>query len=222
MLVPSISQKRTLGMTAERFHKNLVENNAHIYQYLKGDERGLTDNAIQYFLLGVVPGNDPEYGVYAGWISIPYITPTGVVDVRFRRPPGSTSKAKYKSLPRASSRIFNPYALLGDPRVVYVCEGEFDAMVLTQSGLRGVAVPGASSWKRSFALALAGIEVVIVCQDGDDAGDGLSQAIKEHLPYARVVVFEGTDVTSYMLTHGVDGLYEKLGVKGNNSDSSGT
>lgn len=195
-----------------------------VYQYLT-EERGLTEATLRRFMLGVVPDDDPDYDNHTGWLTIPYITPGGIVDLRFRRPPGSEHPAKYKSLPGSQHRIYNPTAILTGVSRIYITEGEMDAMILTQIGLDAVAIPGATAWRKPFALALQGFDTITICEDGDDdgAGKGLTEAIVRDLEWARVVRFDGHDVNSYYLEHGGLALLEKVepkpeNVEGQNDD----
>nr|WP_306428151.1 toprim domain-containing protein [Brevibacterium sp. 68QC2CO] len=161
-------------------------------------------------MLGVVGSDDREYGDKAGWLTIPYITVTGIVDIRFRRPPESESKAKYKSLPGSTPRLFNATATLNPSDTIFVAEGEGDAMVLAQCGLNAVGVPGASNWSRKFALTLAGFKDVCICRDNDAAGEKLAGNIAKDIEASRTVVFDEKDVTDFYLAHGREALLEKL------------
>ena len=104
----------------------------HYYQYvseaadyLKG--RGVTGEMAQQALLGVCRDPLPGHDQYEGRIVIPYLTPAGVVDLRFRCIDGSGPK--YLSLPGHKPRLYNTVALASDPPVVGITEGEFDALV---------------------------------------------------------------------------------------------
>lgn len=175
-------------------------------------------------MLGVVPDDDPDYGDRAGWLTIPYITPYGgVVDLRFRRPPGSESKAKYKSLPGSQHRLYNPSAILTASTTIVLNEGEGDVWTTTQAGFHSIGIPGASAWSSVFAKALEGFEHIVVCEDGDDdgAGAGLTGRIVKDLDWAKVVRFEGHDATSFALEHGSAALWGKISaaVSGDEEDT---
>lgn len=223
MLVPSDSRKSNLGTAAARAHQNLVNNReGNVYQYLT-EERGLTDQTVAQFMLGEVPANDPDYGDKAGWVTIPYITVNGIVDLRFRRPPDSGHPAKYQSLPGSELRIFNPTAILTALDTVVVAEGEMDCMILAQAGFHTIGLPGASSWQSYYGLALQGMENVIVCEDGDDKGAGarLSARILADLDNARVVRFDDGDVNSFFLQHGRQALVDKVSAAVGRSEEKG-
>lgn len=200
-----------MATAVHRAAANLHNNPQHdVYQYLT-ETRGITEATLRTFHLGLVPDGDPDFGEYAGWITIPYLTPTGFVDVRFRNPDPS-GKPKYKSQPGHSGRIFNPSAILQARDTLAIAEGEMDTIILNQVGIPAIGVPGASAWRKPFELAVHGFENIIICEDGDDsgAGQGLTATIVKGLDWAKTVRFEGCDVNDYYLQHGAAALQEKV------------
>lgn len=134
--MPSQQRKNTLATAALRAAAHLRDSPLlDAYQYLT-EERGISRETLARFHIGLVPDDDPDFGEYAGWISIPYLTPTGFVDIRFRNPePGG--KPKYKSQPGAQGRIYNSTAILQARDTLVLAEGEClppHAEVLTESG----------------------------------------------------------------------------------------
>ena len=107
--VPTPARKKALAEAAHRFHHNLI-NGVTGYRYFH-ETRGFSDETIRRFVLGQVPDDDPDYPDHRGWLCIPYLTPTGFVDLRFRNP-DPEGKPKYKSLPGAGPRMFNTTAIL--------------------------------------------------------------------------------------------------------------
>lgn len=212
MLVPSASRKQQLAGLVTRYQIALTEGvDPAMSEYLDG--RGFTPETIARFRLGVVPEGDRDYPERAGWLVIPYITSHGIVDIRFRRPEGSEDPRKYLGLPGATTRLFNPVALLSGSDSIVVVEGELDAVMATQCGLEAVAIPGANNFKSWFKLALQDVPNIIVPQDGEGnkaAGEGLSKKIAEALEQARIVSLGEYDVNSYVLEFGKDALIEKL------------
>jgi DNA primase len=213
--VPSASRRSTLAQAALRANQELRRNEP-AYQYWT-DERGLTDATIQRFCLGVVPEGDKDFAQYAGWLCLPYITAGGFTDIRFRRPPGSDNPAKYKGLPGSTPRLFNPLDILSARSTIHVTEGEMDAVILSQAGLPAVGIPGASNWRKPFEYALHGFEEIVVCADGDKAGDQLAHAIASSIDWARIVRFDDTDVNDYYLEHGAEALRSKVQREGENA-----
>lgn len=76
---PSESHKSWLTDLAQRYHDALTP---EVVSYLA--DRGLDRDAASGFLLGLVSDPDPAHEQYRGRLSIPFITPTGVVSMRFR------------------------------------------------------------------------------------------------------------------------------------------
>ena len=209
--MPSQQRKNTLATAALRAAAHLRDSPLlDAYQYLT-EERGISRETLARFHIGLVPDDDPDFGEYAGWISIPYLTPTGFVDIRFRNPePGG--KPKYKSQPGAQGRIYNPTSILQARDTLVISEGEFDTIILSQAGLHAIGIPGASAWRKPFELAVHGFENIIICEDGDDsgAGAGLTATIVKGLDWAKTVRFEGCDVNDYYLQHGAQALRDKV------------
>ncbi|TXH09895.1 MAG: hypothetical protein E6R03_16050 [Hyphomicrobiaceae bacterium] len=117
---------------------------------------------------------------HVGWngryYTIPSYAPDGTVtDIRFYSLGG-----KMRSTPGARAGLVGVHTLRVDTTgVVYVCEGEWDAMAwaytLTTLGRTGavIGVPGSSTFKPDWAFALRG-KRIFAMYDADDAGrDGL-------------------------------------------------
>ena len=112
------------------------------------------------FRLGYVANPEPGHEPYVGKLTIPYITPTGVIDIRFRSITPDTGP-KYLTRPGATSHIFNVNALTSDSDVLVICEGEIDTMIATQVGFAAVGLPGANNWKPFYARVLADWEKIM-------------------------------------------------------------
>jgi hypothetical protein len=143
----SKSQKELLARATENYERNLTE----ILPYLTS--RGITEQTARIFRLGFV--REPEIGhePYAGKLAIPYLTPTGVIDIRFRSLNAETGP-KYMSRPGATTHIFNINALGDDSDVLAICEGELDLRVLLRT-----RIDLAVSLREIKTLALDSVEV---------------------------------------------------------------
>ena len=135
----SKSQRELLARATENYERNLVE----IVPYLQS--RGITEQTARMFRLGFV--KDPEIGhePYVGKLAIPYLTPSGVIDIRFRSL-NNDGGPKYMSRPGATTHIFNISALNNDADCLAICEGELDTVVATQAGFNAVGLLGANNW----------------------------------------------------------------------------
>lgn len=174
-------------------------------EFLNG--RGLTIEDAQTYRLGVVVSDDwPETAPYRGRLSIPYLTPSGVRDIRFRSLDGTDPK--YMSRPGAHGLMFNVGALWQDSHTIAICEGEMDAIVMDlYSGIPAVGIPGAQAWKKHFAKLFADYDRVLVIGDGDAAGRDFIRGVATKIDNAvPIYMDEGLDVNELYLLHGVDAV----------------
>ena len=202
----SKSQKELLEKATESYAQNLQE----IVPYLQS--RGITEQTAIMFRLGFV--REPEMGhePYVGKLAIPYLTPTGVIDIRFRSL-NSDSGPKYLSRPGATTHIYNINALSNDSDVLAICEGELDTVVATQAGFSAVGLPGANNWKSFYTRVLADWSKVVLLCDGDNAGREMANHLSRELDNVFPVFMpEGQDVNDVYLLEGADGLRKRAGV----------
>lgn len=139
-------------------------------------ERGLADTAVEHGL-GSVPGDTtPEWKPYVGMISIPYLTMDGeCVAIRFRNL--TEGGPKYLQPAGSSLSVYNLQAVASTQRTIVITEGEFDCLVLAKLGYAAIGMPGASSWKPSYARLIDGFDKVIAWGDPDDAGRKFNENI---------------------------------------------
>ena len=202
----SKSQKELLEKATESYAQNLQE----IVPYLQS--RGITQQTAVMFRLGFV--REPEMGhePYVGKLAIPYLTPSGVIDIRFRSL-NSDGGPKYMSRPGATTHIFNINALADDSDVLAICEGELDTVVATQAGFSAVGLPGANNWKSFYNRVLADWSKVILLCDGDNAGREMAKHLSRELDNVFPVFMpEGQDVNDVYLAEGAEGLRKRAGV----------
>ena len=202
----SKSQKELLEKATESYAQNLQE----IVPYLQS--RGITEQTAVMFRLGFV--REPEMGhePYVGKLAIPYLTPTGVIDIRFRSL-NADSGPKYMSRPGATTHIFNINALGDDSDILAICEGELDTVVATQAGFSAVGLPGANNWKSFYNRVLADWSKVILLCDGDNAGREMAKHLSRELDNVFPVFMpEGQDVNDVYLAEGAEGLRKRAGV----------
>jgi len=202
----SKSQRELLEKATENYAQNLQE----IVPYLQS--RGITEQTAITFRLGFV--REPEMGhePYVGKLAIPYLTPTGVIDIRFRSL-NSDGGPKYLSRPGATTHIYNINALSNDSDVLAICEGELDTVVATQAGFSAVGLPGANNWKSFYTRVLADWSKVVLLCDGDNAGREMAKHLSRELDNVFPVFMpEGQDVNDVYLLEGADGLRKRAGV----------
>jgi len=202
----SKSQRELLDRASKKYAENLVD----IMPYLAN--RGITETTAGMFRLGFV--KEPEVGhePYEGKLAIPYLTPNGVVDIRFRSL-NADSGPKYLSRPGANTHIYNIGALFTDSEYLVVCEGEIDTIVATQAGFTAVGLPGANNWKPFYSRVLADWSKILLFCDGDNAGREMAKNLSRELDNVFPVFMpEGCDVNDVYLNEGTEGLRKRAGV----------
>lgn len=164
--------------------------------------------------LGYVAEPTPGYGdgEYVGRLAIPYVTPSGVVDVRFRTL--NNAGPKYLSRPGSTTRMFGVSSLFTATTTVGVCEGELDTIVATHvARVPSVGVPGASNWQRHYPLLFEGFQRVFVFADGDQAGRDFARKVAASVEQAVIIDMpDGMDVSELVRAEGPDALRRKAGI----------
>jgi len=199
-------QKESLGKSALRYAENI---------HLAGDylqSRGITKEAALGARLGVVCTPDVGHEQYTGRLSIPYITKTGVVDLRFRSLDPAV-EPKYMGMTGAETKMYNVLDIERAGDWIGVCEGELDTITLSALvGIPCVGVPGANSWKKHYTRLLADFERVFVFADGDQPGKEFASSLAKELPVTIVSMPDGEDVNSIYVKHGADYIRDKIGL----------
>lgn len=129
-----------------------------------------------------------------GALVIPYREEGKIVSCRLRTIEADGSISKPKSLKGTHAR---PFVLLQDGKdidVLYICEGETDALSLYASGCSVVAVPGAGQKKcintAVLYCELTGARTIVSCGDNDGPGqmmNELAQAASHALTTATFI-----------------------------------
>lgn len=190
---------------------------SHAAAYLS--DRGLTPNMVVHYRLGWVREPLPSHEMMTGRISIPYLTPSGVVDMKFRCIAHDDCQAakcpKYLYVEGGGNRLYNGRAVLAANDTVVLCEGEFDAMAVSAlTNVPAVGYPGTNAWSKGkhYPRVFAGLDVVVVA-DGDDAGVKAAKVVAKSLPDSRVVVMpDGEDANSMLLKEGPEAFRDRIGV----------
>jgi DNA primase len=174
--------------------------------------RGITEEAAHTFRLGYVEGEYAGDNDYAGRLSIPYLTPAGPVEIRYRAV--GDQKPKYLSRPGASTKLFNVSDLLIESPVLYVCEGEMDAITASSlCGLPTVGVPGANNWRPHFKLLMQDYAKVVVLCDGDEAGRQFGKTVAKEIDTAVAISMPvGMDVNDVYLSGGREAVLSQVGI----------
>lgn len=180
--------------------------------YLKS--RGIPGTTAQLFRLGYVGEPKEGHEQFKGWVSIPYITPFGVVAVRFRNL--GTEGPKYLQESGTRSPLFNVRDLHRPEPHVAICEGEFDAIILSGlCGVPAVAVPGVSHWETNadvWKRLFEDYERVFVVMDPDKPGQDMAKRIMADVVSDPANIVLPADVNDTYLTFGPEFIRAKLGL----------
>ena len=204
----SHSQKELLGRATERYAENIYQAEAYLKQ------RGIPLEVARLARLGVVAEPETGHEAFVGRLSIPYVTKTGVVDLRFRSL-NPAVEPKYMGLTGAETKMYNVLDVEKAGDFIGVCEGELDTLTMSACiGIPCIGVPGANSWKRHYTRLLADFERVFVFADGDQPGTEFARSLARELPVTIVQLPEGEDVNSVYVRQGADYLRQKVELNG--------
>jgi DNA primase len=202
-LVPSFSTKNFLELSTRSYMEQLQ--GSPVEEHLLS--RGITKEAQTFFRLGYVGNPLKGHEKYSGSLSIPYITGSGVVTLRFRT---FGRGAKYLSLPGAVGRPFG-VGLLGEEAPVYIVEGELDAISCWIAGLPTVGFPGANTWAPVFSRIFRFRSVVVVA-DGDEPGMRFAEEVARDIERCDIISCPpGEDANSILVSQGPEGLRNLVG-----------
>lgn len=155
---------------------------------------------------------DKMYPLFWDRIVIPYYQRNAVVTLRAKEIGGNVLQAKDTSI-----HLYGVDNLRGH-KEVFICEGEFDAMLLDQMGYAACAVPGALNFQDHWRHWFDDARRVFICLDADDAGRQGAYKIQSMLG-ARAKIVElpvpaghkSTDVTEYFLRdHNTAAMFETI------------
>jgi DNA primase len=198
--------KELLGQAAEKYAANIYL----AEDYLKS--RGIPQEVARLASLGVVAEAEVGHEAFQGRLSIPYITKSGVVDLRFRSL-NPAVEPKYMGMTGAETKMYNVLDIEKAGDWIAVCEGELDTITLSACvGIPCIGVPGANSWKKHYTRLLADFQRVFVFADGDQAGTEFARSLARELPVTIVQFSDGDDVNSTYIKHGANYIKEKAGL----------
>jgi DNA primase len=207
----SLAQRNSLEEAVSHYER-LIDGAA---TYLAG--RGITKDAAVTRRLGYVAPGNALIGQeqYEGRLVIPYLSPAGVVDIRFRNTDPASEAPKYMGRPGVETLMYGVLAFQRDTDIIAVCEGEMDALVLEELvGIPAVGVPGANSWKSYYWRCFEDYSKVFVFADGDQAGRDFAKRVAQSVDQTVIVQMpEGHDVNSLFVAEGAESLRKRAGLE---------
>jgi DNA primase len=200
----SASQKDLLDKATLKYAESISQAEG----YLKS--RGIPLEVARLVSLGVVAEPEVGHEAFAGRLSIPYITKTGVVDLRFRSL-NPAVEPKYMGMTGAETKMYNVLDVERAGDYIGVCEGEIDTLTISRCvGIPCVGVPGANSWKKHYTRLLADFERVFVFADGDQPGTEFARSLARELPVTIIQLPDGQDVNSMFVQEGAGYFHQKM------------
>ena len=204
-------QRKLLTETAERYCKSISQ---QALSYLLA--RGITKEVADTYLLGSVTDPSAGHELAEGMLSIPYLTPAGVVGIKFRRLDDGTPKYLWPTGQKVG--LFNVNDLHKHSDTIAICEGEIDTIVLSgMVGIPAVGVAGVSQWKPWFPKLFEAYSKVLIFADNDVKEDGrnpgqeLAKRIKEDIDKAIVIGLPANeDVNDVLLAYGKGWFEDRL------------
>ena len=203
----SALQKELLGKATNKYAESISLAQGYL------ESRGIPLEVARLASLGVVAEPEVGHEAMVGRLSIPYITKSGVVDLRFRAL-NPAVEPKYMGLTGAETKMYNVLDVERAGDYIGVCEGEIDTLTLSSIiGIPCVGVPGANSWKKHYTRLLADFERVFIFADGDQPGTEFARSLARELPVTIVQLPDGYDVNSMFVQEGADYFHQKMDMK---------
>lgn len=207
MRLPSNEQRLLLAQAASQYQSDLAAGIA-AQDYLKS--RGFTEEVATAWRLGLVSSPLAGHERFQGRLALPYLTPAGPVNFRFRCLRQHSCKeaghGKYLGLEGFETNLYNVLDLAKPGTTICVTEGELDAITLSMCGIPAVAVPGATNFKKHMGRCLDDWSRVLVLGDPDDAGKGLNKKLINDVRAIPVRMPKGKDCNDVFRESGAEGL----------------
>lgn len=212
MQTPSDEQRQSFEQAASTYQAALgASTSAQAFL----TSRGIGPEVASTFRLGVVDAPLTGHEGFAGRMSIPYITPGGVVNMRFRclKPHDHKADGCPKILPvkGMEQNLYNVGDLKKPGDFICVVEGESDTWTLSAlCGLPTVGLPGAGAWKKHFPRCLEDFARVYAFGDGDKAGAVMNDKLIKDVRAIPVRLPKGLDASDLYQEQGPEGVWRLL------------
>lgn len=204
----SAEQRKSLARAQETYSQNLTLAQA----YLEG--RGIGLEHASSAGLGVVTDPIPGNEYMRGRLAIPYMTPSGPVNMTFRCIQPHDCKLeghqKYMTWEGLEANLYNVKALEDANSSIAIAEGEIDALSSSLAGIPCVGISGAEKWKPFWKNVFEDYSRVYVWQEGDDAGKRFAKRMSVEVGAIRVTLPPKQDVNSIWVNEGAEGLRARI------------
>jgi len=208
-----------MGMLSAEHRKSLARAQEEYSRHLTLAEEYLAGRAIDLAAassagLGVVVDPIPGNEYMKGRLAIPYMTPSGPVNMTFRCMHDHDCKdfghQKYMTWEGLDANLYNVQALEIANSSIAISEGEIDALSSTLAGIPCVGISGAEKWKPHWKNVFEDFERIYVWQEGDEAGKRFAKRMSVEVNAIRVMLPAREDVNSIWVANGADGLRARI------------
>lgn len=204
----SAEQRKSLARAQEEYSRNLTL----AEEYLAG--RAIDLAAASSAGLGVVVDPIPGNEYMRGRLAIPYMTPSGPVNMTFRcmqkHDCKEHSHQKYMTWEGLDANLYNVSALEKANSSIAIAEGELDALSSSLAGIPCVGISGAEKWKPHWKNVFEDFERIYVWQEGDEAGKRFAKRMSIEVGAIRVMLPVKEDVNSLWVSTGAEGLRARI------------
>lgn len=210
--MPSDSHKKQLERSAQTYHEQLGEAfksgtlPSGVASYLSS--HAITTGIAQKYRLGYVADPYAADDRFRGMLSVPYLTPAGVVALKYRNVVGDGG-GKYAQNHGQKGTLYNTEVYFTADMVIGICEGEMDAIAATEHlGVPSMGVPGANGWKTEWSQLFKDFRRVFVFGDGDQPGRDFAYNVAECIGWRAQIVKlpDGEDLSSLAASKSLDAI----------------
>lgn len=204
----TVVQRKSLERATVQYSEHLEE----AEEYLLG--RGIDLEAARSVGLGVVRDPIPGQENLVGRLAIPYMTPSGPVNMNFRCMANHDCKSvghpKYMMWTGLPVNLYNVEALHSAGSAIAIAEGEFDALSSTLAGIPCVGISGANKWQEHWNNIFEDFTRVYAWQEGDEAGKKFGDRLVSEVAAIRVPLPDREDVNSIWVSGGAEALRVRI------------
>ena len=181
-------------------------------EYLEG--RAIDLEVARSVGLGVVRDPIPGHESLEGRLAIPYLTPSGPVNMNFRCMAGHSCKdyghQKYMTWSGLETTLWGVQFLAQAGDYIAVAEGEIDALSSNIAGVPCVGISGAEKWKDHWSNVFEDFTRVYVWQEGDEAGKRFADMLVREVGAIRLALPTKQDVNSILVAQGPETLRSRI------------
>jgi hypothetical protein len=208
MAMLSSVQRKSLERATMSYMENLPEAEG----YLAG--RAIDLEVARSVGLGVVRDPIPGHEGLEGRLAIPYLTPSGPVNMNFRCMADHNCKEhghqKYMTWSGLETTLWGVQFLGQAGDYIAVAEGEIDALSSNIAGVPCVGISGAEKWKEHWNNVFEDFTRVYVWQEGDEAGKRFGDMLVREVGAIRLALPAKEDVNSILVGQGPEVLRSKI------------